>query len=276
MKCWFIQWAAACSIFMVSCKKEETQHPAPPEPSQFIQKIMLKDIIVPRLPSPYYHFEYGSDSLVSKAAFASGYYMYDVLYSGGRIREMRNNIIVNHDTLRYFYDNSGKVSEVDFIDQNSILNRHVIFNYSAAKVSQITWDHKVSGDQFVPYRILTFAYHANGNLKTMNDFRPAADGVEAIDFTTHYDDYDDMINVDDFTLIHDGIHDHFLLLPELHLQKNNARMEWVTGVAEEYAVSYKYSYNADHAPVLKSGELIFTSGNNAGEKFNVSTSYSYY
>jgi hypothetical protein len=202
--------------------------------------------------------------------------MYDVVYNSGRIGEMRNNILVNHDTLRYVYDNSGRVSTVNFIDQGNVLKRHVFFNYNAGKVSQIIWDHKADNSEFIIDRTLTFTYHPDGNLKDMNDHRPAVSGAGEINFTTHYDDYDDQINVDDFTLIHDGIHDHFLVLPGLHLQNNNARKQWVTGITDEYTVKYNFTYNVDDTPILKSGELIFTSGGLAGQKFNVSTSYSYY
>jgi hypothetical protein len=264
----------ALAIIIISCRKDNNNPiSSPDEPNT---KILLKDIIIPHLPSPYYHFEYGSDSLVSKADFASGYYMYDVLYDNGRIGEMRNNIIVNHDTLRYVYDNNGRVMMVNFIDQDNLLKRHVVFTYNAGKVSQIVWDHRTNTGDFMVDRTLTFTYHADGNLKDMTDHRPAVSGAGETNFTTHYDNYDDKINVDDFTLIHDGIHDHLLVLPGLHLQKNNPGKEWVTGITEEYTVNYHFTYNADHTPLLKSGELTFTSGTKAGQKFNVSTSYSYY
>jgi hypothetical protein len=270
-----ILYTIAFVTTIVSCKKEHVaDHPASDPPAQ-TRKILLKDILIPRLPSPYYHFEYGADSLVSKANFASGYFMYDVLYNNGRIGEMRNNILVNHDTLRYVYDNTGKVSMVNFIDQHNVLKRHVTFNYDGANVSKIMWDHQVN-DQFMTDRTLTFTYHADGNLRDMTDYRPAARGIDEINFTTHFDDYDDKVNVDDFTLIHDGIHDHLLVLPGLHLQHNNARKQWVTGITDQYTVTYNFTYNPDDTPVLKSGELVFNSGSLSGRKFNVSTSYTYY
>jgi hypothetical protein len=272
----FIFCTIALTTVLLSCKKDHVQNIPAPEPPQAAQKILLKDIIIPRLPSPYYHFEYGPDSLVTKADFASGYFMYDVFYNSGRIGEMRNNILVNHDTLRYIYDNTDRVFAVHFIDQNKLLKRHVIFDYNGAKVSQITWDHRADNDQYMIDRTLTFTYHADGNLKDMTDQRPATPGVTEVKYTTHFDDYDDKINVDDFTLIHDGIHDHLLLLPQLHLQNNNPRKQWVTGITDEYTVIYHLTYNPDDTPAIKAGELLFTSGSLEGKKFNVSTSYSYY
>src|SRR5689334_3842863 len=89
-------------VLLASCKKEHNDPDpiAPPAPVQ-TKKILLKDMVLPRLPSPYYHFEYGADSLVARVEFASGFTMYDVLYHDGKVAEMRNNIFVNHDTLRY-------------------------------------------------------------------------------------------------------------------------------------------------------------------------------
>jgi hypothetical protein len=270
-----ILYAMALAIISVSCKKDGNSG-SPSLPEKPNHKVLLKDIIIPHLPSPYYHFEYGPDSLINKTNFASGYFIYDVFYNNNRISEMRNNILVNHDTLRYVYDINGRVVTVNFIDQNNVLKRHVVFTYDAGKVSRILWDHKANDGEFITDRTLSFTYHPDGNLKDMTDYRPAIPGAEEINFATHFDNYDDKVNVDDFTLIHDGIHDHFLILPGLQLQKNNARKEWVTGITDQYTVEYNFTYNADDTPVLKSGEFTFTSGSQAGQKLNVSTSYSYY
>ena len=84
---------------LLSCKKQNTDPVQPP--ADAVKHVLLKDITIPNLPSPYYHFEYNADSLVTKADFSSGFTIYDVLYNGNSISEMRNNILVNHDTLRY-------------------------------------------------------------------------------------------------------------------------------------------------------------------------------
>ena len=273
-----ILWTILVSLAMVGCKKEhENRGPYsdPPPPIQK-KKVLLKDIVMPHLPSPYYHFEYGSDSLVTKVDFASGYTIYDVLYSGERVSEMRNNIIVNHDTLRYFYDNGGNVASVEFIDQDNVLYRHVTFTYSGHTVQKIEWDHR-DGNGFVIDRTLDFSYHPDGNLKEMHEHRPSVQGVPETDYSIHYDQYDDKVNVDDYTLIHDGIHDHFLVLPNLNLQKNNPKKEWSTGnVISTYAVDYTYSYNTDNTPSVKTGDFVWTSGNQAGQRTPIYTYYSYY
>src|SRR5215217_631818 len=107
-------WFMCFVMIIASCRKEHATMPdTPPDPAK---KILLKDITIPRLPTPYYHFEYRTDSTVAKVSFASDFTMYDVFYDGNNIREMRNNILVNHDTLRYFYDNIGKLAVIKFIN----------------------------------------------------------------------------------------------------------------------------------------------------------------
>jgi hypothetical protein len=55
-------------LFLASCKKEQViTEPNTPPPSEPERKVLLKDITIPRLPSPYYHFEYNADSTVSKS-----------------------------------------------------------------------------------------------------------------------------------------------------------------------------------------------------------------
>src|ERR1044071_7189643 len=106
MKSRQLLWTMAFAVIIVSCRKEHGDpDPHTPPPPVSTKKILLKEINIPRLPSPYYHFEYGPDSLATRVEFGSGFTMYDIIYSGGRISEMRNNIFVNHDTLRYVYDN---------------------------------------------------------------------------------------------------------------------------------------------------------------------------
>jgi len=261
-------------LAMVSCQKETVTIPSVPQASN--KKILLKDITIPHLPSPYYHFEYNADSTVAKVSFDSGLTMYDLVYSGSRIGEMRNNIIVNHDTLRYVYDNTGKIQTINFINEGNVIYRHAFFEYYGQLLTQVEWDHQVSGS-FVVDRTLTFTYFPDGNLKQIREHRPPIGGGPEINVVTQFDNYDDKVNVDDFMLLHDGIHDHLFLLAGFRLQRNNPRKETLDaqdGVA--YVANYNYTYNSDGTPTIKSGTLLFTRGQQAGQTFQVSTSYSYY
>ena len=78
---------AACSG---DSRTTEPIDPMPPGPA-----VLLKDIVIPNLPSPYYHFEYGTDNRLSLASFASGFTIYDVTYDHGRISALTNTTAGN-------------------------------------------------------------------------------------------------------------------------------------------------------------------------------------
>jgi hypothetical protein len=266
------------TLLLVSCKKDYTTNPPTPPPSEPVKKVLLKDITIPNLPSPFYHFEYNSDSMVTKVDFASGFSIYDVIYSGNRIAEMRNNIIVNHDTLRYLYDNAGKVFMITFINQQNVLYRHVSFMYNGDQVKEIDWDHKVDNVGFLIDRRVTFTYHPDGNVKLITNHRPAQDGSPESTTTSLFGQYDDKINVEDFSLIHDTYHDHLFLLQGFHLQRNNPGKETFSAGAgfTAYTVNYTYKYNSDNSPSSKTGDLLFTDGSQAGQRFQTNSFYTYY
>src|SRR4051812_32153686 len=133
MTCKHLLLAVGFALFLVSCKKDG--HPAQPgdTPSK---RVLLKDITIPHLPSPYYHFEYNGDSLPVKVDFASGFFIYDVFYNGNNIAEMHNNVFVNHDTIRYFYDTNHKLAAIKFISDENRTLRHVIFTYNGELVTK--------------------------------------------------------------------------------------------------------------------------------------------
>jgi len=272
-------WIVTFTLLLISCKKDYPgDHHTPPPAPDPVRKVLLKDITIPHLPSPYYHFEYNSDSLPVKASFGSGYTNYDILYSGNIISEMRNNIIVNHDTLRYIYDNSGKIALIKFINQSNVVYRHAFFTYSGNQVTEIEWDHKEGNAGFLIDRTMKFTYYADGNVKVITEHRPAVSGSPEYNSTLELSQYDDKVNVDDFSLIHDGIHDHLFLLQDFRLQRNNHRKEvFSAGPGNTaYIVDYTYTYKSDGTPLSKSGSLLFTAGADSGKRFGVSTAYSYY
>jgi hypothetical protein len=267
------------TIIMVSCKKEHSAIPGTivPDPVNPAKKVLLKDITIPLLPSPFYHFEYREDSIAERVSFGSGFTMYDVFYDGNRISEMRDNIVVNHDTLRYVYDNTGKVTRINFIDEANVIYRHVNFSYSGELVREIDWDHLDGVNGFIIDRTLTFTYFGDGNAKEIREHRPVIGGQPELNLVTQFDQYDDKINVDDFMLLHDGIHDHlFLLPPGLRIQKNNPRKETRTGDGDNYTINNTYTYKSDGTPLIKSGDLLFTKAPKTGQTFQLTTNYSYY
>ena len=266
------------TLLFISCRKDHFHNPGTPAPPEPVKKILLKDITIPHLPSPYYHFEYNSDSTVTKVDFASGFSIYDVVYSGNKIGEMRNNIFVNHDTLRYLYDNSDKVFMIKFINQANVLYRHVNIAYNGDQVKEIDWDHKEGDVGFLIDRTVTFTYLPDGNVKTITDHRPAQNGSPEYSATTQFEQYDDKINVEDFSLIHDTYHDHLFLLQGFRLQRNNPGKETFSAGPglTAYTVNYTYTYNSDNSPSSKTGDLLFTAGSQSGQRFQTNTFYTYY
>jgi hypothetical protein len=264
---------AAAILF--SCKKERMPIPTVPQVTQ-VKKILLKDITIPNLPSPYYHFEYRADSTVAKASFASDFTRYDVFYTGNRITEMRSNILVNHDTLRYLYDDMGKIAMIRFINDAGVSYRHVFFNYQGQQVKEITWDHKEGNIGFLIDRTMTLTYFPDGNVKEITDRRPATGGAPETTVVTQFDLYDDKVNVDDFELLHDSFHDHLFLLSNLRIQKNNPRREVLLASGFNYIAAYTYNYNSDGTPVTKTGDVLFTKGPQDGQVFHTHVNYSYY
>ena len=105
----------------------------------------------------------------------------------------------------------------------------------------------------------------------MVDQRPATNGSPEHTNTTLFEQYDEKINVADFSIIHDGFHDHLFLLQDFHLQKNNPGKEslFVDGKGL-YTDSYTYLYNPDNTPSVKTGAFVYTSGPDSGKVFKPS------
>ncbi|HEX4850803.1 MAG TPA: hypothetical protein VFV08_08360, partial [Puia sp.] len=119
-------------------------------------------------------------------------------------------------------------------------------------------------------------YFPDGNVKEIREHRPATDSQTEVTFITSYSQYDDKINVDDFSLLQDGFHDNIFLLSGVHIQKNNPLKEVRTGDGVNYTIDYTYTNRNDGAPLTKIGDFVYTNGSQAGQHFQVSTIYSYY
>lgn len=262
-------------IVLSSCKKEN-EPAAPPQPvPPVITAAFLKEITIPNLPSPYYHFEYNTSGKVSFASFASGLNQYDIVYNEDRIRQMRNNIIVNKDTLQYFYDNAGRADMITYINKEGIVYTRISLTYDAQKLIKIEREKK-SGSGFVVDKTMTMSYHDDGNLKELTYHYLPFNGSVEHTYTDHFEQYDSKINVDGFSLIHNEFFDHLVLLPGVQLQKNNPGKEYRTGEASNYTIDYTYTYNERDLPLNKKGDLLFTTGSDAGRRFQTNSFYSYY
>ncbi|MGH2649438.1 MAG: hypothetical protein ACRDE8_17790, partial [Ginsengibacter sp.] len=146
-------------VVLVSCKKEKgTINHQSPSPDPPPTTVLIKDIVIPNLPSPYYHFEYDATGKVKFVSFASDLNRYNVLYNGERITEMQNNIIVNKDKLQYLYDNEGRVFLIQYADSMGVVFAKSLFNYDEQKLVEIERFHKVVGG-FIIDRTMKMTYN---------------------------------------------------------------------------------------------------------------------
>ncbi|HET6769255.1 MAG TPA: hypothetical protein VFH08_17725 [Chitinophagaceae bacterium] len=268
------------SLVLFSCKKEkEVIYPAPPlpPPTTPSTSVLLQDVVVERLPSPYYHFGYDTAGRISFVSFASGLNMYDIIYNGDKISEMRNNTLVNKDRLQYEYDTEGRVSAINYANSTGMVYTKVHFAYAGQKLIKLERERKL-GSGFTVDKTLAMSYYTDGNLMEITYHHPATQFSGQIEFNwvVRFEQYDDKINTDGFDLLHSDFFDHLVLLPGVQLQKNNPRIEIRSGDGDDYTVDYAYTYNDRHAPLTKTGEFIYTSGPNAGQRFQTRSLFTYY
>lgn len=263
-------------FILTSCRKEATQQPLPlPGEPIDIHTILLKDMIVKNLPSPYYHFEYDDSGFINSATWQSGFNVYNLSYTKGRISQMQNNTAVNKDRLVYIYEN-GLVTQINFINEAGITFKKSTFTYNAyKKLIKIDWTMLNTDGSHVPERSMQLDYYADGNLATLSDHMIEIPGIQpdAV-YTDTYENYDNKVNAGAFALIH-KIDDHLILLPGIVLQKNNPRKETRSGDGLHYTIAYTYAYQ-DSLPIKKDGDLLILNGDAAGTHTNYNISFSYY
>ena len=125
--------------------------------------VLLKDMAVSNLPSPYYHFEYDSSGKIIFVSFASDLTRYNVVYGQNKIIRMKNNILVNKDRLNYVYDIAGRVSTVRYADSTGTVYTRVDFTYDKQKLIKVKRTKK-SGAGFITDKVMTLSHHPDGDL----------------------------------------------------------------------------------------------------------------
>jgi hypothetical protein len=260
------------ALALASCSSDRSVTAPPPPPAA----VLLKDIVIDRLPSPYYHFDYDANHRPIGVSFASGLNSYDLIYDGGRLSEMRSNNGFNHDRLVYTYDAAGRVDSIKYTDENGIVFTVLFFRYSGQQLTQLERDRRITGG-FIIDKTMSFTYYPDGNLLELTEHRPAIDGLQTeVTTVDRFERYDDKINVDAFGMIHDDFFDHLVLLPPVQLQKGNPAHVTHTGDGDNFTVEYTYTYDGQNRPLSTSGDLEFLTGQNAGQHFQLSTVFSYY
>lgn len=259
-------------ILFSSCNKDDNGGVLQPPPQ--LPAIQLKEIAIPNLPSPYYHFDYTEGGMINKVSYASGLRSYDVVYSGNKIAELKSTNAINKDRLQYVYAENGKVALIRYSNENGTVYKRAYFTFDGDLLRTIEWERKENAG-YALERTLAFVYQADGNLLEMTDHRMPLAGQAEATYESRFEQYDTKLNMDGFSLVHDN-NDHLLLLPGVMLQKNNPSRLIFTGTGVNYTLDYTYTYNDKNAPMTKSGDGIFTNGSAAGQRFQTSASYSYY
>ena len=259
---------------VAACHGENvTSGPGTPPP---VAPVLLKDIVIDRLPAPYYHFEYDNAGVMTGASFASDLTNYTLSYTNGRLSEMRNNIIVNKDRLEYFYDDAGRVASVRYADSTGVVYAVLFFTYSGAHLTGLERDRRVTGG-FIVDKTMALSYGPGGNLSEVTEHHPAIAGVQdEATFVDRYGEYDTGTNVDGFSILHSEFFDHLVLLPQVVLQKSNPHLTTRTGDGINYRVEDTYTYDALNRPLTKTSSITITNGSSAGQTVQGSTVYSYW
>ncbi|ULQ51992.1 hypothetical protein [Flavihumibacter fluvii] len=263
------------STLLAACNKDRQSV----EPVQFpvlsnVENILLKDIVRNRLPSPFYHFSYSDDSVVSEISFANNMDVYRLHYENKRLDQMLN--IKNGNRLEYTYTGDRVSMITEFTGRTGFKRYECYFDYIPDNLlAQVQWFRFIdNGTVRKPYRKLMFTYYADGNLAGTDDFFAAANGEMQWHTHIQYKDYDDGINVDDFTLVK-NFFEPLLFLPAIKLQKNNAATEILTTIKNDFIITYHYQY-LNGLPVSQEGTMTQTRGLDSGKSSNFTSSFSYY
>jgi hypothetical protein len=237
--------------------------------------VLLKDVDVTSLPSPYYHLDYEPGARITRVSFASGFFVYDVLYQDSRVTELRNNALGNMDRLQYVYDPAGRVETVNYVDPTGTIFARVRLTYDGDRLSRLDRERKLQAG-FTIEKTMSFSYYADGNLEEIVDHRPALNGQPETSTVDRFEQYDDNVNVDGFGLIHNDFFDHVVLLPDVQLQKGNPARETFTGGGTDYRFDYTYRYDQNKRPLARQGTATILTGPDAGRTIPLSTVFSYY
>ena len=269
----------AAVVTAVACGGDSTvTDPGVTAPPPVPATVLLKDVLVDRLPSPFYHFDYDPAGTITGVSYASGLTSYDVSYLGGRIRELRSNTLGNHDRIVYAYDADGRVAGVRYVDENGVTFTVNVYTYDGDELTGVERSQRIA-DGLVIDKTIALSYWPDGNLRELAEHRPAIEGLQGeSNGVVTFEQYDTGLNVDGFGLIHDDFFDHFVLLPGVVLQKNNPGRETRTGDGLTYVVDYTYTYGEGQRPLTKRGDLLITGGQgeDVGRRIQIGSAYTYY
>ncbi|HYE53820.1 MAG TPA: hypothetical protein VD996_03220 [Chitinophagaceae bacterium] len=243
------------------------------------QSVRLKDIIVERLPQPYYHYQYDEKGLVTHIDHASGEARYTALYDNkGRIKKLFNLIIfngavINNDTLIYEYTDD-KVTTINMVNMRNVKFKEVLLSYDfSGRLKEIWWWNINAGKRENDRKVI-FSYRPDGNIASYEDYF-APNGVFQLTATHYFHEYDNKVNVERNRFFK-NYGEHFLYLPQVSLQKNNCLKQGFKAGPNELEIVNTFTYTND-LPSVKTTAFRVLSGSGAGLPVPSSnTAYTYY
>jgi len=269
---------AKCGLLAIILFALFSCHKATPVKPRSFVALKLKDINIRNLPSPYYHFEYRDDKHISSFNFASGL-IYDIAYTGDDLTLMKNNTAgTSKDSIKYTYTND-KITDINVTTDAGVFYRRAFLTYySSGQLQKLEWEIMTASQSFTQDLALTFTYYPDGNVKEIIHHYFPFGPLPDITFADKYENYDDKINVDGFTLVHTSQTRYPpVLTPGITLQVNNAgRIVRTGGAAVNYEINYTYTYDDTGRPLTKTGDFVSTSGPDIGRHSELQTTYSYY
>src|SRR5690348_3182336 len=121
------------SLAAVACSDD----PGITDPLPIVPPVaLLRDIVIPNLPSPYYHFEYDAAYRLVRASFAADARRYDIDRDGERITKLTNTVGAR-DTPDYLYDASGRVGTINYVDASGATYAILTLTYDGAQLAKL-------------------------------------------------------------------------------------------------------------------------------------------
>ena len=272
MKRQLLMGSIIIAAIAVACNKGPVSQPEPPIAAPVLK---VKDINERNLPSPFYHFEYDDSGKIVLAEYSSSLRIYDVNYNGSHIESMENIADLSHMRLEYEYSN-GDLLAVKVKDKDGVTLRHCIFTFSPShQLQQVDWDVADGNVGFYLEQTMTFSYYPDGNVMEIVTHNYPVGSQAGATYTDRFENYDDHANADGFSLLHTTPHE-LILIPGLKFQVNNPRRNVRTGDGINFETNYSYTYDGKGRPTVKTGDVKFTNGTNAGQHFESQSTFSYY
>ncbi len=272
MKIQLVTVTLILGIIAPACHKDPVNPAEPPSAAP----LKVKDITEKNLPSPYYHFEYDNSGKIILLNYQSGLRNFEIKYNGENIVSMENRVGPFSDIkLEYIYVN-GEFVGIKVKNGNGEVIENCIVSYNSShQLQEIEWDISDGSTGFLIEQTLTYSYYPDGNImEVVTHNYPVAPQTESI-YTDRFEDYDDHVNADGFSLANNSTHEP-ILLPGTKIQLNNPRRVIHTGDGINFEINFTYTYDGKGRPAIKTGDLKFNNGVNAGRHFETRSTFSYY